>query len=107
MYADGVLLILAQTLTEHSPASHAIWWVAGAIGLVLGVIVAVEIADWVRYKITSSRETRRIEQSPPGEGFRLEEPNTELRWRFFHRFSANPKKWTEGLIETDRKRRSH
>jgi len=100
------LLILAQTLTEHNPASHAIWWVAGAIGLVLGVIVAVEIVDWVRYKVTNNRETRRIEQFPTGEGFRLEEPDSELRWRFFHRISANPKKWTAGLVGPDPKRRS-
>jgi hypothetical protein len=35
-------------LGGYNPASHAIWWVSGAIFLVLAVILVVETWDWLR-----------------------------------------------------------
>ena len=34
-------------LTERNPASELIWWVSGAVFLVLAVILVVEVGDWL------------------------------------------------------------
>ena len=97
-------MIVAQALSEPNPAAHAIWWVAGAIALVLGVLVVLELIDYVRYRVTQPSDGPPTESDARQGDFRYERPTSELRRRFLRRPAARTKSWKEGLIEPGRDR---
>lgn len=89
-------------LGGYNPASHAIWWVGGAIFLVLAVILAVETWDWLRL---AWRRLRRLDPPPgpvrPGDTFHLREDVRPLRRRHLWRPRAVRRTWGEGRTEAD------
>lgn len=42
-----VALACQPALGTRDPAAHAVWWVGGALFLILLAILAVEVADWL------------------------------------------------------------
>ena len=95
-------MFIAQALSEPNPAAHAIWWVAGAIALVIGVFVLLEVVDFVRIRMKRSPNGDLSGVDPQDSGFRIDEPPSDFRQRHFRRPRAETKSWKEGLIEHDR-----
>lgn len=89
-------------LTERNPASELIWWVGGAIFLVLVVILVVEVSDalWTR-----GRRLRGIDRPPPavppGETFHLRDDARPLRRRHLWRARPVRRTWGEGRSDAD------
>lgn len=61
-------------LTEHNPASSAVWWVSGTIFLILVLILAIESFDWLHFRW---RRLRGLE--PPPDTFRPGRDLTEVK----------------------------
>lgn len=95
-------------LLEYNPASHLIWWVAGAMFAALGVIVVLEL--WYALKELSERRHRgagaaaEAEEGDGGDRFMVKEPDSELRHRHHRRVEAYRRTWHEGRPNPPRER---
>lgn len=89
-------------LGSYNPASHAIWWVSGAVFLVLAVILVVEVGDWLWL---AWRRRRGLDRPPgpvrPGDSFHLRDDARPLRRRHLWRARPVRRTWGEGRTEAD------
>ena len=98
---SAAVLAGCPALGDPNPASHAIWWVGGAMFLLLLVFLAVEIADWCRAAWRRLRGTA----PPPGpfppgdEAHRIREERRPLRRRYLWRPRLVRRTWDEGKNE--------
>lgn len=85
-------------LFAPNPASHLIWWVAGLLFALLGVILLTEVWDWARGLVGRWRSGAGGEAAPGTDPDRWQyhEPDTELRHRHHHRVEAYRRTWHEG-----------
>lgn len=86
-------------LFAPNPASHLIWWVAGALFLVLVVMLLVELLDgvrtWMRARRAASEDDLPFPPHPE-DLFLVREPDTELRRRAPKRIEPYRRTWHEG-----------
>jgi hypothetical protein len=94
-------------LFAENPASHLIWVVALGIFAVLGVIVLVEVYDWVRGRLLGLwRRGEARAAAPEGdERWMLREPDGELRRRHHRRLEPDRRTWEDGSPNRDAGRR--
>lgn len=90
-------------LFASNPASHLIWVIAGLIFAVLGVILLVELADWLRSLLGRLRGGGADAGDGDGERWTFHEPGTELRQRAYHRVEPYRRTWHEGRPNEPRK----
>ena len=85
-------------LFAENPASHLIWVVALGIFGVLGVILVVELYDWVRGRLLGllRREEETVVAPEDEEHWVLREPDSELRRRSYRRIETHRRSWHEG-----------
>lgn len=85
-------------LFAENPASHLIWLVALGIFAVLGVILLVEVYDWVRGRLLGLwRRGGEAAAAPEGdERWVLREPDTELRRRYHRHLEPDRRSLEDG-----------
>lgn len=82
-------------LMAPNPASHLIWVVAGLLFAMLGVILLVEVVDWVRSALRRLRGSDAPADGGGDERWTFHEPSTELHRRGFHRVEPYRRSWYE------------
>lgn len=76
-----MVVLAAQALFERNPASHAIRFIGLLLLVLVAVMVAVEIFDWLRERAANYRANLGAPEEKPNE-FPVHEPDTELRHRY-------------------------
>jgi hypothetical protein len=77
-----MLLLAAPPFTQSNPVSHGVWWVALLLALVIGVIVAIDVLDWVWQRLMHRRTGSGPAGYEPG-GFHVRRPDGEVRHRHY------------------------
>lgn len=84
------------------PEPDLIFWIAGLLFGGLGVILVVEIWDWVRARVRAWRSGESIGSTLAADGHWVyHEPDTELRRRSFHRIEPERRTWKQGPNKPD------
>lgn len=93
-------------LGEYNAASHLVWTV---IYILLVLVPVLLVADYLRilcYRLRNRRLGYDGYDGPPtsvdptkGEGVQLQEPDTMLRRRYFHRIVPVWRTWFEGRFQ--------
>lgn len=89
-------------LLDFNPASHLVWWVAGAILVLLAFFLLLDGIDALRERRAARRRAREAEAAAadrPG-SFRLRESKHPLRARYLRRLATGFRPWrSRGLGE--------